>query len=295
MDGVLVIDKPRGLTSHDVVARARRALGQSRIGHTGTLDPLATGVLPLACGKAARLVRFLVASDKEYEAAIRFGITTDTYDIGGTETSRSDRLPTLEAVKRGLDELQGEYFQRPPAYSAKHVAGRRAYELARSEKAVTLPPVPVRVATIDLLEFTGAVVHVRLTCSSGFYVRTFAHSLGQLVAAGACLEALRRTRSGDFRLADSVDMDLLDREPAVAAARLVGLSQLLPGLPSVHVTADGRTRVSQGRELEADDVLGGIPERLEPWTRLVAPDGDLIGLGRPAKRSGFLHPSLVLI
>jgi tRNA pseudouridine55 synthase len=259
------------------------------------LDPLATGVLPLACGKAARLVRFFTASDKEYEATIRFGITTDTHDISGTATARSEQVPEAQEVKRALDELCGDYLQTPPAYSAKRVGGRRAYDLARSERPATLAPVPVRVANIDLMEFTGALVLVRLRCSSGFYVRAFANTLGELVGTGACLEALRRTRSGDFTLSSSVSMDLLDREPSAAASHLVDLSDLLPAMPAVHVTERGRALVSQGRELGQDEVLGGIPESLEPWTRLVAPDGDLIGLGRPGRRAGSLHPSLVLI
>src|SRR5215208_6939989 len=123
MDGVLVVDKPEGLTSHDVVAAARRALDEPRIGHTGTLDPLATGVLPLACGRATRLVRFLTASDKDYDATIRFGLTTNTYDIMGAETSRSDRAPSRESVERAIASLQGSYQQMPPVYSAKRVAG----------------------------------------------------------------------------------------------------------------------------------------------------------------------------
>src|SRR5882672_11162225 len=121
MDGVLIIDKPQGLTSHDVVAVARRVLGEKRIGHTGTLDPLATGVLPLACGRATRLVRFLTASDKEYDASILFGVTTDTLDITGTETSRSGAAPSREALIDALASLTGEYLQMPPAYSAKKV------------------------------------------------------------------------------------------------------------------------------------------------------------------------------
>src|SRR6267142_727225 len=138
MDGVLIIDKPEGLTSHDVVAAARRLLGEKRIGHTGTLDPLATGVLPLACGRATRLVRFLSASDKEYDATIVFGVTTDTLDVTGTETSRSGRTPSREALVEAIASLTGDYLQMPPAYSAKKVGGRRAYVLARRDEPVTL-------------------------------------------------------------------------------------------------------------------------------------------------------------
>src|SRR5690349_13493075 len=136
MDGVLVIDKPEGITSHDVVAIARRALREKRIGHTGTLDPMATGVLPLAIGRATRLVRFLTASDKEYVATVRFGLTTDTYDITGTPTAVNEARPVREAVDQALACLRGEYLQVPPAYSAKKIGGTRAYALARREEVV---------------------------------------------------------------------------------------------------------------------------------------------------------------
>ncbi len=198
MDGVLVVDKPQGLTSHDVVAVARRSLHERRIGHTGTLDPLATGVLPLACGRATRLVRFFVSSDKDYEATIRFGVSTDSYDITGAETSRSDRVPERDAVETALASLRGEYLQVPPAFSAKKVAGERAYARARRDETVTLQAVPVRVPRADLVECSGASARIHVTCSAGFYVRTFAHSLGELVGTGACLESLRRTRCGEF-------------------------------------------------------------------------------------------------
>ena len=139
----------------DVVAVARRCLKESRIGHTGTLDPLATGVLPLACGRATRLVRFLSASKKHYEATIRFGVTTDSYDITGDEVGRTDRVPSREAVERVLDSLRGEHLQMPPAFSAKKVAGQRAYAMARRAEPVALQPVSVRLIAVDVLEFTG--------------------------------------------------------------------------------------------------------------------------------------------
>src|SRR5690242_17334680 len=152
MDGVLVIDKPQGLTSHDVVAAARRAIGDSRIGHTGTLDPLATGVLPLAIGRATRLVRFLTASDKDYLATIRFGLTTDSYDITGGETGRTGTVPTPDAIRAAVQHLTGDYLQMPPAFSAKKVAGQRAYRLAREDRPVALTAVPVRVSRAEVLE-----------------------------------------------------------------------------------------------------------------------------------------------
>ena len=288
IDGVLVVDKPRDLTSHDVVAVARRALGERRIGHTGTLDPLATGVLPLACGRATRLVRFLTASDKEYEATIRFGLATDTYDITGTETSRSGLTPDRGAVTAALAELTGTYLQMPPAFSAKKVSGRRAYELAREDQEIALTPVPVTVASAELEDLTDATARVRVTCSAGFYVRTFAHSLGKMVGTGACLEALRRTRSGDFTIQRAIALDrLLDPNSEVFAA-IIPLTDLLPGFPAVTVTGEGRQRVSRGQEVEGGPTTAG-------WVRLLDGEGHLIAMARPGSRPGSLHPAVVLI
>ena len=296
--GVLVVDKPQGLTSHDVVAVARRCLNESRIGHTGTLDPLATGVLPLACGRATRLVRFLTASDKHYDATLRFGVTTDSYDVTGTEISRSNRTPSREALERALHSLRGEHLQVPPAYSAKKVGGRRAYALARRAEPVALRPVPVRLITVDLQEFSGATARVALACSAGFYVRSFAHAVGELVGTGACLEALRRTRSGAFDLSSAVTLESLQRDPAGAAGRAVPLNRLLPDLPQARLTDEGRTRVSQGQDVDRAHVWPEDSGCLEPqvaeWVRLLDSSGRLLALGSPGRGPHTLHPAVVL-
>jgi tRNA pseudouridine55 synthase len=292
MDGVLVVDKPRGVTSHDVVAAARRALGESRIGHTGTLDPLATGVLPLAVGHATRLVRFLTASDKEYLATIRFGTTTDSYDVTGAETGGTGSAPPREAVLDGIRRLTGEYLQTPPAFSAKKVAGRRAYSLARQDQAVTLAPVPVRVAGAELIEIDGRCATVVLTCSAGFYVRTFADALGGLTGTGACLEALQRTRSGEFTLDAAIPIDALEDSARVAAS-LVPLDRMLGRFPAITITDRGRGHVSHGRELGPADVTG--PIEAADWTRLLDATGALVALATPGRTPGSLHPSVVLI
>jgi tRNA pseudouridine55 synthase len=307
MDGVLIIDKPQGLTSHDVVAAARRALGEKRIGHTGTLDPLATGVLPLVIGRATRLVRFLTASDKDYDATIRFGVTTDPYDMTGAETSRTDVVPSRDAVLAAVQALTGDYLQPPPAFSAKKVEGRRAYRLARQDQPVALTPAPVRVARADLLEFTGACVRVALTCSAGFYVRSFAHALGELIGTGACLEALRRTRSGEFSLDMAVSMESL-QDASRAGASLVALEGLLGRFPAVTLTDRGRVHVSHGRELGSEDYAAGPPhppqlpsdgrgpDPLDPaWVRLFDGTGVLVALATRGHAPGSLHPSVVLI
>jgi tRNA pseudouridine55 synthase len=314
LNGVLVIDKPEGLTSHDVVAVARRALRESRIGHTGTLDPLATGVLPLAIGRATRLVRFLSASDKDYIATIRFGATTDSYDADGEETSRSDRRPDAAQVEQALTALRGEYDQMPPPYSAKKVGGRRAYDLARRNEPVELTPARVVVARADVRSFDGWTAVIAITCSAGFYVRSLAHALGQAVGTGAYLEALQRTRSGEFRLEEAMSLETLQGDPDDPGARngshaavldwLIPMERLLTAFPAVTVTEEGRVWVGHGRELEAAQYVSedrGRPGLDGPavtgaaeWVRLFDSDGHLLALATPGSRPGSLHPSVVL-
>jgi tRNA pseudouridine55 synthase len=303
MDGVLVIDKPEGITSHDVVSVARRALHERRVGHTGTLDPLATGVLPLALGRATRLVRFLSASDKEYEAGIRFGVTTDTYDITGREVTRTPAHVPEATLRAVLDSLRGRQMQTPPTYSAKRVDGKRAYDLARRDEPVVLDPVPVDVRELTLLEADAEHCVVRLTCSAGFYVRAFAHDIGQRLGPGACLESLRRTRSGEFSLERAITMDELVSEDEPARSWVIPLENLLPALPGVRLTDEGRLRVSHGRVVETPHYTASEDSAHGPvnpdgssagWVRLLDGDGRLVALARPGPTKGSLHPQVVL-
>lgn len=296
LNGVLVVDKPSGITSHDVVAVARRALGERGIGHTGTLDPMATGVLPLAVGKATRLVRFLSASTKDYDAVIRFGRSTDTYDATGTTTAESPQRPTRTGLEIGLLALSGDYDQLPPPYSAKKVDGRRAYAMARRDEPVALKPVPVTVSRAVLTAFDDETASVSLTCSAGFYVRSFAHELGRRLGCGACLEALRRTRSGTFTLEAAVPFEqLANGRPGDSAltSRLLPLEAVLPEYPAVQLTPDGVNYVSHGRDLGPAQISGGLSPTA-PRVRLTDPRGSLIALAEPAP-SGLLHPSIVLL
>jgi tRNA pseudouridine55 synthase len=288
LDGVLVVDKPQGLTSHDVVAAVRRAIGERRIGHTGTLDPLATGVLPLACGRATRLARFLSASTKDYDTTIRFGLCTDTYDISGRETSRSDLRPTRDAVQQALAALTGEHLQTPPPYSAKKVAGTRAYDLARRNETVELKPSRVTLVHAELLAFDEGAAEVRLTCSAGFYVRSLVHTLGERLGTGACLEALRRTKSGEFTLAQAVGLDGVLSAPQGVAPHIVPMNRLLESFPAIRLSDEERRRVSHGQSVEAR-------ESAAEWVRLVDKDGDLVALATAGPRADVLHPAVVLI
>ena len=302
MDGVLVIDKPQGLTSHDVVAAARRRLGERRIGHTGTLDPLATGVLPLACGRATRLVRFLSSSEKDYEARIRFGIETDSLDVTGAVVARSDRQPARADVEAAIVSLRGHYLQMPPAYSAKKVAGRRAYAAARARDEVMLAPVPVHVVRAELCAFEGDAARVALTCSAGFYVRSFAQELGRRVGTGACLDALRRTRSGEFTIDTAVGLEALGAIAVDEGAPLIALDRLLPDLPRVRLTETGRVRVSHGQPVDARHMAdgpsgAGISEGAAgpgAWVRLFDERNQLVAMAQPGSAPGSLHPAVVL-
>jgi tRNA pseudouridine55 synthase len=298
LSGVLVVDKTEGPTSHDVVTFARRALGVSRIGHTGTLDPMATGVLPLVIGRATRLAQFLTASDKTYDATIAFGRATDTHDAAGTITSICDRRPTREQLESALINFRGAFDQTPPVYSAKNIDGERSYELARKGKSATMQrakPVIVDVKCLELLAFDGDTARLSMQVTAGFYVRALAHDLGEALGCGAVLTALRRTRSGEFGLDRAVPLaDVLQSGREALAQRIVPFRELLTDLPAVTLRSVTQVeRLKNGVELGPADLVTPLAV-LPPIVRLLGPDGDLLGLARPAKSQGFLHGWVVL-
>lgn len=297
-DGVLVVDKTEGPTSHDVVKFARRALGVSRIGHTGTLDPMATGVLPLVIGRATRLAQFLTASDKTYEAAITFGRTTDTCDATGTVTATSDARPTREQLEAALEAFRGTYEQTPPAYSAKNIDGQRSYDLARKGKsAVAQRPKAVTVTAkrLEVLSFDGETARLEMRVTAGFYVRSLAHDLGEALGCGAHLSALRRTRSGEFGLEPAVPLaDVLQAGREALMARMVPLSALLADVPAVALRGPANLeRLKNGVEIGPNDLVHPLAS-LPPMVRLLSPDGDLVGLAKPGKTPGYVHGWVVL-
>jgi tRNA pseudouridine55 synthase len=317
MDGLLVIDKPAGPTSHDVVARLRRVLRERRIGHTGTLDPFATGVLPLVIGRATRLAQFLSASRKTYEAVVALGFATDTGDATGAriagDREAADQVPARDEVERALAGFRGTFLQQPPAFSAKKIGGRRSYEMARAAGADAAPrpnPVEVTVHRVDLMGMDDARVALRLDCSAGFYVRSLAHDLGERLGVGGHLAALRRTRSGDYGLDEAIGLEEAEGDPSAAADRLVPMGRMLPQLPAVSLTPGGIRRARQGQDLApADCEQGngdlfpvrpgalpgeGVEETPVPFFRLLDPTGDLVAVARPAAAGGLLHPFVVL-
>jgi tRNA pseudouridine55 synthase len=293
VDGVIVVDKPEGLTSHDVVNRMRRLANTRKVGHLGTLDPMATGVLPLVLGRATRLAQFFSSGEKTYDARIQFGWSTDTYDREGSPTSEpvtpEFARQELEAV---LERFRGTILQTPPPFSAKKVAGTPAYRLARKHIAVELEPVEVRILALDLSEFDGATARISLRCSAGTYLRGIAHDVGRELGCGAFLTALRRTASSEFTESHSRTLETLQdlaRQGALAEA-LIPTTHVLPEIPNATVDA-----------LTAGDIRHGKDFRLSPfvdragakYVKAVSPEGDLIAIGE-ARLPNLYHPVLVL-
>ena len=299
VDGLLVIDKPEGPTSHDVVARVRRLLRIPGVGHTGTLDPMATGVLPLVLGKATRLARFLTSDAKRYHAEVRLGVATDTYDRQGEATGDAVAVPetlTRAAVEAALDAFRGGITQTPPPYSAKKIGGVSAHRLARRGEAVTPAPVQVTVHHLELLDFSGDRLTLDVHCSAGFYVRSLAHDLGAALGCGAHLIALRRTASGDWTLAHAIPLADCERDVEAMRARVVPMSGLLTGWPAVTVNVDGERRVRHGQLLRPADLLSPftVIEGGNDGVRVLDEPGRLIAIAQP-RPDGLLHPGLVLV
>jgi tRNA pseudouridine55 synthase len=300
--GVLIIDKPAGMTSHDVVARARKILGIRQVGHFGTLDPFATGVLPLSVGKATRFAQFYLRSRKSYEGAIHFGHATDTYDTTGKPISEHI-TPTLDAaaLAKAFQEMTGRILQMPPPFSAKRVGGKRAYELARKQMPVELKPVEVEIYALELLAVEGEVVQFAVECSGGTYVRSLAYDLGQRMGCGAYLAELRRTAVAEFKEERAVTLEQLAeavRDGKADACR-VPLEALLPDCPELVVRGREEQSVIHGRAFQLAQALrpgrGGPAGRLAAVNTLKILNGDrrLIAVARHVS-GAIYHPDLVL-
>jgi tRNA pseudouridine55 synthase len=293
LDGVIVVDKPEGWTSHDVVGKMRRIAGTKKVGHLGTLDPIASGVLPLVIDRATRLAQFYTRSDKIYEGLVRFGWSTTSYDRAGEPTSyRREVTIDADELERHLEPMRGEILQTPPAVSAKKVDGKRAYELARKGVAVELEPVKVQIYELTVLSIDGPLVKLRAHCSGGTYMRSIAHDLGLSLGCGAHLQELRRIASGEFEIAQARTLEQL--EQLAAEDRLgevfVEASKLLPGMPSVFVDDITARLVRNGRNFPAS------PFRAQPASKhvkAVTRTGELVAIGE-AVLPNLYHPVVVL-
>jgi tRNA pseudouridine55 synthase len=293
LDGVIVVDKPEGWTSHDVVAKVRGIARTKRIGHLGTLDPIATGVLPLVLEKATRLAQFYTRSDKIYEGVVRFGWATDTYDRAGEPAGEKRDVQVdaaeLEAL---LERFRGEILQTPPPVSAKKVGGRRAYDLARQAVAVELEPVKVSIYELTLLSVDGALARLRAHCSGGTYIRSLAHDLGQLMGCGAHVEELRRTASAEFEIGEARTLEQLQslaNDDRLVDA-MVPPSKMLPGMPAVYVDDVTVAHIRHGRNFPASPFRSDAASR---YVKALSREEDLVAIGE-AVLPNLYHPVVVL-
>lgn len=255
MNGILLIDKPKGLTSHDVVYRARRVLGQKKIGHAGTLDPMATGVLVLLVGKATRLSDYLLNKDKRYRAGILLGCETDTYDLEGKVLRECSPQVSKQQLLEVLGRFEGEIEQIPPMYSALKQNGQKLYELARKGVEVERKGRKVCIQSLSLLSFEGAKAVVEVCCSKGTYIRSFAHDVGEALGCGACLFSLRRTASGRFTEDMTVSLEQLES----GDFPLLPTHSVFP-FPSVRVTGEAERKLKNGTatSLKGEHLSGSI-------------------------------------
>lgn len=292
MDGAIVVDKPSGWTSHDVVNKVRRIAGTKKVGHLGTLDPSATGVLPLVVGRATRLAQFYTKNDKIYEGVVRFGYSTDTYDGAGTATSPEQTvILNAEQVSGLLDKFRGPQSQVPPPVSAKKIGGRPAYELARKQKPVELAPVDIEIYELDLNSIGSDEISIRIHCSAGTYVRSIAHDLGRAIGCGAFLKSLRRTASGDFAITKArtlEELQVLATEGRLDEA-VIPASDLLPDFPAETVDFITAGQIRNGRDFRTSPFRTSNSR----YVKAVTSAGELIAIGE-ARLPNLYHPVLVL-
>ncbi len=290
VSGILNVNKPAGMTSHDVVARVRRLTGQRKVGHAGTLDPMAIGVLLLCLGQATRVAEYLMVGRKKYRAVVCLGVATDTYDAEGTVTQSAESLHLSQDQLAGaLDTFQGVIQQVPPPYSAIHHKGKRLYELARRGIPVQIPPRTIEIDTIELIAWESPHLTLNVTCSPGTYIRSLAHDLGQTLGVGGHLTALTRLASGDWRLQDAITLD--DLQMAVEIGRwtdfLQPIETALQDFERVDLSADLARQVSHGQS---------VPLDWSPKTRLVrayTPEDGLVALLQPSGIPGLWQPKKV--
>ena len=293
MDGVIIVDKPQGWTSHDVVGKMRRLAKTKRVGHLGTLDPMATGVLPVVLNRATRLSQFYVRVGKVYETTVILGQATNSYDAEGDPLG--EFVPTQftpQEIEEQLAKFRGLIDQMPPPISAKKINGVPAYKLARSNQPVELKSVPVTVDRLELVSLTGHTMQLIVECSGGTYVRSIAHDLGIALGCGAHLSQLRRTRSGDFDLSKALTIEQLTKmsEEEQLMDALIPNSALLPGFPHQVVDASVEQQIRHGRDFHTSAFAVSQDAK---FVKAVGSSGELIAIGE-AKLPNLYHPIIVL-
>lgn len=293
MDGILIIDKPAGITSHDVVSRVRRILKTRRVGHTGTLDPFATGVMVVLVGKATRLAQFLDKDEKEYLATLRFGFETDTGDATGQFKSQISNLKSVSTadVEGVLQAFTGEIMQVPPMYSAKKIAGKKLYEHARKGETIGREPIEVTVSQLEVTRpVEGDNMDLRAVCSAGTYIRTLAEDIGRAVGVGAHLSELRRTRAGRFDLSQSLTLDEL-AEMDKPAARLRPLDEAVSHLTALELSEERVARTKDGLATQ----VAGLDLAEGQAVRMVSGTSELIAIGVYDASENSVRPKVVLV
>ncbi len=293
MNGLVLVDKPAGCTSHDVVNRWRKLAGTKRVGHLGTLDPMATGLLVLLTGTATRLAQFFEKAEKTYIAEITFGVVSNTFDADGELQKTGLPLPSdSDRVYSALRRFEGCFLQTPPPVSAKKINGVPAYKLARRQIPVQLKPVEVEIKRLDVDALTSNSVVLRVTCSAGTYIRSLAHDLGEQLGCGALLASLRRTQAGEFNVQQAKRLDALAE--FAAAGRLseavIPASRILTRFPAEYVDTSTEAHIRQGRDFRTSPFV--VPPGA-PFVRALSHSGELIAIGE-LRIPNLYHPSTVL-
>ncbi|MBN2555877.1 MAG: tRNA pseudouridine(55) synthase TruB [Anaerolineales bacterium] len=288
--GIMIVDKPVGPTSHQIVAMVRRGTGIRKVGHAGTLDPRASGVLVLCLGAATRLSEYLSTSTKRYEAVIRFGISTETYDSEGPVIQDTGKAPTLKQIESVLDEFRGEIMQVPPPYSAIKIKGKKAYELARQGKEVELEARSVTIHVLKIQRYERPDLAIEIECTAGTYIRSLAHDIGERLGSGAHLASLRRTKAGPFVIEDAEPLPKLEVGFVTNKWEkyLRPATDALPDLLEVVVGEEELAMLYNGHR---------IPRTVETEeiAKALGPDGDLVAILEPIQDSGEWHPAKVFI
>ncbi len=292
MNGLLLIDKPGGCTSHDIVNRWRKMANTKRVGHLGTLDPMATGLLLLLTGTATRLAPYFAADEKTYEAEITLGLVSDTYDIEGQVAPTGVSIPDLsQTVELALRQFVGKFLQMPPPVSAKKIGGVPAYKLHRKNVEFELKPVEVEVKWLEIRQIAREKVRLVITCTAGTYIRSIAHDLGRFLGCGAVLSALRRTAVGAMRVENALTLDTLNdwARTGKLTDAILPLGNLLPHLPAEHFNLQTETQIRQGRSFRTSPfvITPGTPT-----VRALSRSGELIAMGE-LKLPNLYHPSTV--